>query len=89
MFYKLSNFRASLSCILLFVKDGIAINDTTSKVMLFYVHVCFLAFNRCRRGDKISVELVSHLLKKQVASSKFARWIYGRLKAEKDDFLLQ
>ena len=88
-FYKLNFFRPRLPLVLMFVQDGNTCNDDLAKVIMYYTHLCFLAFNKSRNGESLSQGMFSHIVTKQIGASKFARWVHNNLKSKKDDFILQ
>ena len=70
----------NLRRVLAFHQDSRPLSLYASRLSYYFVHLCFLAFNRCRHGDIFCDSLFKHLVKNEIRRSKFCRSVFFKLK---------
>ena len=70
----------NLRRVLAFHQDSRPLSLYASRLSYYFVHLCFLAFNRCRHGDTFCESLFKHLVKNEIRRSKFCRSVFFKLK---------
>ena len=65
--------RLSLAALLLFEHDGCELDDLECSQCLFYVYICFCAFNSCKHGRKCNLRLIQFIAKHTFIRSNLKR----------------